>query len=169
MVKPNLKVKIGSLELKNPVMVASGTFGSGEEYENLVDLNKLGAIVTKSITLKPREGNPPPRLVETPSGMLNSIGLQNDGIDAFIKDKMPFLNKIKTAVIVSIAAHSIDDYAEIAGRLDKIKRADALEINISCPNVRGGLEFSKEPDSASDGVAAVKSKTSKPTITKLSH
>ena len=168
MVKPNLKVKIGSLELKNPVIVASGTFGSGEEYKDLVNLNKLGALVTKSITLKPREGNPPPRLVETPSGMLNSIGLQNDGIDAFIKDKMPFLNKIKTAVIVSIAAHSIDDYAEIAGRFDRIKRADALEINISCPNVKGGLEFSKEPDSASAVVAAVKSETSKPIITKLS-
>lgn len=168
MVKPNLKVKIGSLELKNPVMVASGTFGSGEEYGNLVDLNRLGAIVTKSITLKPRDGNPPPRLVETPSGMLNSIGLQNDGIESFIKDKVPFLNKVKTAVIVSIAAHSIDDYAEIAGRLDKIKRADAIEINISCPNVKGGLEFSKEPDSASAAVAAVKNRTSKPIITKLS-
>lgn len=168
MVKLNLKVKIGSLELKNPVMVASGTFGSGEEYGNLVDLNRLGAIVTKSITLKPREGNPPPRLVETPSGMLNSIGLQNDGIESFIKDKIPFLNKVKTAVIVSIAAHSIDDYAEIAGRLDRIKRADAIEINISCPNVKGGLEFSKEPDSASAAVAAVKNRTSKPIITKLS-
>lgn len=168
MVKPNLKVKIGSLELKNPVIVASGTFGSGEEYRSLVNLNKLGALVTKSITLKPREGNPPTRLVETPSGMLNSIGLQNDGIDAFIKDKMPFLNKVKTAVIVSVAAHSVDDYAEIAGRFDRIKRADALEINISCPNVKGGLEFSKEPDSASAVVAAVRSKTSKPIITKLS-
>ena len=168
MVKLNLKVKIGSLELKNPVMVASGTFGSGEEYGNLVDLNKLGAIVTKSITLRPRKGNPPPRLVETPSGILNSIGLQNDGIETFIKDKIPFLNKVKTAVIVSIAAHSINDYAEIAGRLNKIKRVDALEINISCPNVRGGLEFSKEPDSASAVVAAVKNRTSKPIITKLS-
>lgn len=168
MVKPNLKVRIGSLELKNPVMVASGTFGSGEEYRDLVDLNRLGAIVTKSITLRPREGNPPPRLVETPSGMLNSIGLQNDGIDAFIRDKMPFLNKVKAAVIVSIAAHSVEDYAAIAGRLDRVKRVDAIEINISCPNVRGGLEFSREPGSASAVVSAVKKKTSKPVITKLS-
>lgn len=168
MVKPNLKVKIGSLELKNPVTVASGTFGSGEEYRGLVDLNRLGAIVTKSITLRPREGNPPPRLVETPSGMLNSIGLQNDGIDAFIRDKVPFLNKVKAAVIVSIAAHSVEDYAAIAGKLDRLKRADAIEINISCPNVKGGLEFSREPASTSAVVSAVRRKTSKPVITKLS-
>ena len=168
MVKPNLKVKIGSLELKNPVTVASGTFGSGEEYKDLVALNRLGAVVTKSITLKARTGNPPPRLVETPSGMLNSIGLQNDGIDSFLKEKMPFLNKIKTAVIVSIAAHSVEDYAEIAGQLDRIKGVDAIEINISCPNVKGGLEFSREPGSASAVVEAVRGKTSKPLITKLS-
>jgi len=168
MVKPNLKVKIGNIELKNPVTVASGTFGSGEEYRHLVDLNKLGAIVTKSVTLKPREGNPPPRIVETPSGMLNSIGLQNEGIDAFIRDKIPYLNKIKTAVVVSIAAHSVADYAEIAGRLDRIRSVDAIEINISCPNVKGGLEFSSDPESASSVVEAVKSRTSKPIITKLS-
>ena len=168
MVKPNLKVKIGGLELKNPVTVASGTFGSGEEYKKLVDLNKLGAIVTKSVTLKPREGNPPPRVVETPSGMLNSIGLQNDGIDAFIKDKIPFLNKVKTAVIVSIAAHRIEDYAAIARKLDKIKGVDAIEINISCPNVKGGLEFAREPDSAAAVVRAVRAVSKKPLITKLS-
>jgi dihydroorotate dehydrogenase (NAD+) catalytic subunit len=168
MVKPNLKVKIGGLELKNPVIVASGTFGSGEEYKDLIDLDKLGAIVTKSITLRPREGNPPPRVVETPSGMLNSIGLQNDGMDAFIKDKIPFLNKVKTAVIVSIAAHSVDDYAEIAGRLNKFKRVDAIEINISCPNVKGGLEFSREPGSAAAVVRRVRAVSNKPLITKLS-
>ena len=168
MVKPNLRVKIGGLELKNPVTVASGTFGSGEEYKKLVDLNKLGAIVTKSVTLKPREGNPPPRVVETPSGMLNSIGLQNDGIDAFIKDKIPFLNKVKTAVIVSIAAHRVEDYAAIARKLDKIKRVDAIEINISCPNVKGGLEFAREPDSAAAVVRAVRAVSKKPLITKLS-
>ncbi|MDD4878849.1 MAG: dihydroorotate dehydrogenase [Candidatus Omnitrophica bacterium] len=168
MVKPNLKVKIGGLELKNPVTVASGTFGSGEEYRKLVDLNKIGAIVTKSVTLKPREGNPPPRVVETPSGMLNSIGLQNDGIDAFIKDKVPFLNKVKTAVIVSIAAHRVEDYAAIAGKLDKIKRVDAIEINISCPNVEGGLEFAREPGSAAAVVRAVRRASKKPVITKLS-
>jgi len=168
MVKPDLRVKIGSLELKNPVTVASGTFGSGEEYKNLVNLDKLGAIITKSITLGPREGNPPPRLVETAYGMLNSIGLQNDGVDAFIKDKVPFLNKLKTAVIVSIAAHSVEDYAELAKRLDGVNRVDAIEINISCPNVKGGLEFSREPGSAAEVVRAVRAASKKPLITKLS-
>jgi len=168
MVKPSLKVRIGGLELKNPVMAASGTFGSGEEYKGLVNLNALGAIVTKSVTLKAREGNPPPRMVETPSGMLNSIGIQNDGVDAFIKDKMPFLDKLKTAVVVSIAGHCVEDYARMAAKLDKVKRADAIEINISCPNVKGGLEFSKEPGSAADVVRAVRKSTRKPVITKLS-
>ncbi len=168
MVKPNLKVKIGGLELRNPVIAASGTFGSGEEYKDLTDLGSLGAIVTKSVTLRPSEGNPPPRVVETPSGMLNSIGLQNDGVDAFIKDKMPFLSKVKTAVIVSIAAHSVNDYAEIAGKLDRIKKVDAIEINISCPNVKGGLEFAREPGSAAAVVAKVRAASKKPLITKLS-
>lgn len=168
MVKPSLKVRIGGLELKNPVMAASGTFGSGEEYKGLVDLNGLGAIVTKSVTLKAREGNPPPRMVETPSGMLNSIGIQNDGVDSFIKDKMPFLDKLRAAVVVSIAGHCIEDYARMAAKLDKVKGADAIEINISCPNVKGGLEFSKEPGSAADVVRAVRKSTRKPVITKLS-
>lgn len=169
MVKPDLKVRIGTLELKNPVTMASGTFGSsGEEYKGLIDINRLGAIVTKSITLKAREGNPPPRLVETPSGMLNSIGIQNDGVDSFIKDKLPFLAKLRTAVIVSIAGHCVEDYARLAAKLDKVKRIDAIEVNISCPNVEGGLEFSKEPDSAAGVVAAVRKSTRKPVITKLS-
>jgi len=163
-----MKVRIGGLELKNPVMAASGTFGSGEEYKGLVDLNGLGAIVTKSVTLKAREGNPPPRMVETPSGMLNSIGIQNDGVDAFIKDKMPFLDKLKTAVVVSIAGHCLEDYARLAAKIDKVKGADAIEINISCPNVKGGLEFSREPGSAADVVRAVRRSTRKPVITKLS-
>ncbi|MFA5147734.1 MAG: dihydroorotate dehydrogenase [Candidatus Omnitrophota bacterium] len=169
MVKPDLKVRIGTLELKNPVTMASGTFGSsGEEYKSLIDLSRLGAIVTKSITLRAREGNPPPRLVETPSGMLNSIGIQNDGVDSFIKDKLPSLGKLRTAVIVSIAGHCVEDYAALAAKLDKVKRVDALEINISCPNVKGGLEFSREPGSASGVVAAVRRSTGKPIITKLS-
>ena len=164
MVKPNLKVNIGGLDLRNPVIVASGTFGSGEEYKDLLDLDKIGAIITKSITLRPREGNPPPRVIETPSGMLNSIGLQNYGLDAFIKDKIPFLNKIKAAVIVSIAAHNIDDYAEIARKLDKIRRVDAIEINISCPNVKGGLEFAREPGSVAAVVAKVRAASEKPVL-----
>ena len=167
-VKPDLRVKIGKLELKNPVMAASGTFGSGEEYKDLLDLNKIGAIVTKSITINAREGNPPPRIVETPSGMLNSIGLQNDGIEAFIRDKVPFLKSIKSAAIVSIAAHSVNDYAKLAERLNGIGRIDAIEINISCPNVKGGLEFSREPFSAFEVTNAVRRKTKKTVIAKLS-
>lgn len=166
--KPDLKVKIGRLELKNPVIAASGTFGSGEEYKDLLDLNKIGGIVTKSITLKPREGNPPPRIIETPSGMLNSIGIQNDGVEAFIKDKIPFLKKVKSAVIVSIAAHSVNDYGKLAERLDAAGRIDAIEINISCPNVKGGLEFSRDPFSTFEVVNAVRRKTKKAVITKLS-
>ncbi len=167
-VELDLKVNIGRLKLKNPVMVASGTFGSGEEYKDLLDPNKIGAIVTKSITVNAREGNPPPRIVETPSGILNSIGLQNGGIEAFIRDKVPFLKKIKSAVIVSIAAHSVNDYAKLAERLDGIGRIDAIEINISCPNVKGGLEFSREPFSAFEAVNAVRRKTKKTVIAKLS-
>ncbi len=166
--KPDLKIKIGKLELKNPVIAASGTFGSGEEYKDLLDLNKIGGIVTKSITLKPREGNPPPRIVETPSGMLNSIGIQNDGVEAFVKDKIPFLKKVKSAVIVSIAAHSVNDYGKLAERLNVVGRIDAVEINISCPNVKGGMEFSRDPFSVFEVVNTVRRKTKKTVITKLS-
>lgn len=166
--KPDLRVRIGNLELKNPVIAASGTFGSGEEYKDLLDLNKIGGIVTKSLTIKPGEGNPPPRIAETPSGMLNSIGLQNDGIEAFIKDKIPFLKKVKSAVIVSIAAHSVNDYGKLAERLNGIKRVEAIEINISCPNVKGGLEFSRDPFSTFEIVNAVRRKTKKTVIAKLS-
>lgn len=166
MVKPDLKIKIGKLKLRNPVMVASGTFG--EELKSLINIDRLGAIITKSITLKPREGNPPPRIVETPSGILNSIGLQNDGLNGFIKDRLPFLKKAKTAVIVSIAGASLAEYAELAKRLDKIDRVDGIEINISCPNVKGGLEYSSEPNSTFEVVSTVRKNTDKTLITKLS-
>lgn len=168
MVKPDFRVKIGKLGLKNPVIVASGTFGCGEEYGKLININKLGAIVTKSITRDARQGNPAPRTVETPSGMLNAIGLQNDGLEAFIKGKLPFLKKVRTAIIVSIAGHSVEDYAFIAARLDRVDRIDAVEINISCPNVKGGLEFSREPDSVAAVIRAARKMTKKPLITKLS-
>lgn len=168
MLKPDMKVRIGGLELRNPVMAASGTFGSGEEYKDITDLDRIGAIVTKSVTLKPREGNPPPRLVETPSGVLNAIGIQNDGIDAFIKDKLPFLGKIKAAVVVSIAGHSLEDYSTVASRLDREKKVDAIEVNISCPNVKGGMEFSRDPGLASGVTREVKRATRKPVIIKLS-
>ncbi len=168
MVKPDLKVRIGKLELKNPVMAASGTFGSGEEFKDFVNINKLGAIITKSITLNQREGNPPPRIVETSSGILNSIGLQNDGIEGFIKNNLPFLRRVKTVVIVSIAGQSFNEYKELVRRLDKIERIDAIEINISCPNVRGGLEFAVEPSSTFEVVSLTRKNTRKTLITKLS-
>ncbi|MDP2912626.1 MAG: dihydroorotate dehydrogenase [Candidatus Omnitrophota bacterium] len=134
--KPNLAVKIGRLKLKNPVMAASGTFGS--EYAGLADIDKLGAIVMKTITLKARTGNPPPRIAETASGMLNSIGLENKGLDDFIKNKAPLLKGVKTAVIASIAGDDEGEYAELAERLDRVGRVDGIEINLSCPNVRHG-------------------------------
>lgn len=168
MVKPDLKVRIGKLELKNPVMAASGTFGSGEEFKDFVNINKLGAIITKSITLNQREGNPPPRIVETSSGILNSIGLQNDGIESFIKNNLPFLRRVKTVVIVSIAGQSFNEYKELARRLDKIERIDGVEVNISCPNVRGGLEFAVEPSSTFEVVSLTRKNTRKTLIAKLS-
>lgn len=168
MVTPKTEVNIGTLRLKNPVIVASGTFGFAEEFRDIVDINRLGAIITKSITLKPREGNPPPRIVETSSGILNSIGLQNDGIEAFVKDRLPLLKKIKTALVVSIAGGSLDEYKELARRLDKIDIIDAIEINISCPNVKDGLEFSAQPRSTYEVVSSIRKSTGKVLITKLS-
>ena len=126
-------IKIGKLKLKNPVMVASGTFGYAKEFEELVDLKKLGAIVTKTITLKPRNGNPMPRVCETASGMLNAIGLQNEGIENFIDEKLPYLAKIGVPIIVSISG----DFVKLAKRLDQEKAVDGIELNISCPNVKG--------------------------------
>lgn len=137
MSKPNLKVKIGKLELRNPVMVASGTFGYGEEFKDFIDLGKLGAIVTKTITLNPRQGNPPPRTCETPAGLLNSIGLENPGLEVFIQDKLPFLKKIGAPIIVSIASEGgLEEFVTLAKRLDKIKEVLAIELNISCPNIK---------------------------------
>lgn len=129
----NLAVRIGKLKLKNPVMLASGTFGL--EYDGLIDVNSLGAVVMKTITLRPRIGNPPPRIVETPSGMLNSIGLENKGLDDFLKNKIPLLNKLKTAVVASIAGDDEDEFRELARRLTKEERVNALELNLSCPNL----------------------------------
>ncbi len=132
----NLSVKIGKLRLKNPVIAASGTFGM--EYRRLIDVSSLGAIVAKTITLEPRAGNPPPRIAETSSGMLNSIGLENKGLDDFIKDKIPLFPAGKTALIVSIAGDNEDEFAELVKRLNKIKKVGAIELNLSCPNVRHG-------------------------------
>lgn len=137
----NLSVKIGKLDLKNPVMTASGTFGYGEEYAEFVDLNKLGAIVVKGISLNPMEGNPPPRICETPCGMLNAIGLQNVGLKNFVDEKLPYLKKFKTKIIVNILGSSVNEYVKIAEELDETG-IDGIELNVSCPNVKkGGILF----------------------------
>lgn len=167
--KPDLSVKIAEVKFSNPVLVASGTFGYGEEYDALIDLSKLGGIITKSITLKPREGNPPPRTVETPSGMLNAIGLANVGVERFIKEKLPFLRKLGTRIIVNVAGSAIKKYVEVVKRLNRCKGIDLLEINISCPNVKeGGLAFGAKPESAHACIKQIKDHTSYPIIAKLS-
>jgi len=165
----NLSVNIAGIKLKNPVMVASGTFGYGEEYAKYIDLNKLGAIVVKGLSITSREGNPPPRIVETSAGMLNSIGLQNIGIDSFIKEKLPFLKKFNTKVIVNFFGDSIDEYCEVAKRVDSVSGIHGLEMNISCPNKKEGwLEFGTNPDLAFRVVSAVRKNTKLPLIVKLS-
>lgn len=175
--KPDLSVKIGGVKFSNPVLVASGTFGYGEEYQSLIDLNKLGGIVTKSITLEPREGHPPPRTFETPCGMLNAIGLANVGVDEFIKEKLLFLRSLKTRIIVNVAGRTVKEYVEVVKRLDRTSRRsrqrrggiDMLEINISCPNVKeGGIAFGSKVKSAYECIKAVKENSSYPIIAKLS-
>lgn len=165
----NLSVDIGGLRLKNPVMTASGTFGYGEEYAGFFDLGCLGAIVVKGLSLKSKEGNPPPRIVETPSGMLNAIGLQNIGIERFVGEKMPFLRKFDTKVIVNFFGDSIEEYAEAAERLDVVEGVHALEMNISCPNKQAGWSvFGTDPKVTAEVVGAVRQKTRLPLIVKLS-
>jgi dihydroorotate dehydrogenase (NAD+) catalytic subunit len=169
MKKPDLSVEIAGIKMRNPVMTASGTFGYGEEYSSYVDLECLGGIVTKGLSLRPKAGNPMPRIVETPGGMLNAIGLQNVGIDAFIEEKLPFLRKVNTPVIVNFFGNTEDEYAEMAERLDKIPEVAGLEMNISCPNVKqGGIAFGSRPDAAYSVVKAVRESTIKPVIVKLS-
>lgn len=161
--------EIAGIKLKNPVMVASGTFGYGEEAAKFVDLDKIGAIITKTITLKEREGNPPPRVCETASGMLNSIGLQNKGVKDFIKNRLPFLAQYKTPVIANIAGESAKEYAELAKLLNKEPLVKGLEINISCPNVsKGGMLFCFDPKATFELVKTVRKATSLPIIVKLS-
>ncbi len=133
--KPKISVSLGKLKLANPVMVASGTFGYGKEYQDLVPLKKLGALVTKTITLKPKSGNPPPRVVETASGMLNAIGLENPGLEVFIREKLPYLKRIGIPIIVSIAEDRAAKFAQLAARLSNCKAVAALELNLSCPNL----------------------------------
>ena len=165
----DLSVNIGSLKLKNPVMLASGTVGYGNEISEFTDLSKIGAIVTKSISLKPRKGNPPPRIAETSSGMLNAIGLANVGLEAFIKEKIPFLEKIKSTLVCNIAASSIEEYVECVDILDKEETVKAFEINVSCPNVKdGGLVFGNNLNAVGTITNKVRAKTNKPVIIKLS-
>ena len=156
------------LLLANPVMTASGTFGYGTEYGHLLDIRRLGAIVCKGTTLEPREGNPQPRLAETPSGVLNSIGLQNIGVEALIKEKAPLWADWQVPVIVNIAGETIEEYAQLAARLDKVAGISGLEVNISCPNVAaGGAEFAGNPSSAARVTGAVRKATSLPVMVKL--
>jgi dihydroorotate dehydrogenase (NAD+) catalytic subunit len=165
---PDLTVNIAGLRMKNPVMTASGTFGYGREYQPFFDLNQLGALVTKGISLKPMAGNPPPRICETAGGMLNAIGLENVGVKTFIRDKLPFLSGLKIPVIVNILGHSLKEYPEVARHLNGQPGIAALEINISCPNVaRGGLAFGADPRLAAKVVSRVRQATVLPLITKL--
>jgi dihydroorotate dehydrogenase (NAD+) catalytic subunit len=166
---PHLGIDFAGIYLKNPVMVASGTFGYGEEYAELIDLNRLGAIVTKTITLKPRLGNEPPRIVETASGILNSIGLQNIGVDRFVREKLPFLREYDVPLIVSIAGETYDEYVELAKRLRE-EPISGLELNLSCPNIRFNrkLMFAQDPRATHRVVIKVRKVTNLPLIVKLS-
>ncbi len=168
-IKPSLAVKLGPLTLKNPVVTASGTFGYGEEYSEYFDLSLLGGITTKGLSLKPMQGNPPPRLCETPSGMLNAIGLQNVGVDNFIEHKLPFLAQFDTKVIANIFGNTVEEYEAVTARLDRAKGVHAVEVNISCPNVKkGGMAFGTDLEATYDVIKAVRSATSLPVIAKLS-
>lgn len=165
--KPDLSVDLAKLKLKNPVMVASGTFGSGQEFLPYLELSHLGAIVTKTVTLEKREGNPPPRICETPSGLLNSIGLQNKGLNLFIKEDLPFLKKLGTPIIVSIAGFSIPEFITLVTKLNPL-RISALELNVSCPNVKkGGIVFGSDPQLTANLVKEVKKVAKLPLIIKL--
>lgn len=165
----DLSVSLGPLALANPVLTASGTFGYAAEFAHLVTLNRLGGVVVKGISLAPRPGNPPPRVVETPCGMLNAIGLENVGVHRFISEKMPFLRTCGCRVIVNILGDSIEEYAALAEALTGVPGIDALEINISCPNVKkGGVAFGTVPEMAAAVTQAVKQATDLPVIVKLS-
>jgi len=167
--KPDLKVKLDTVELQNPVMSASGTFGYAREFKGLVDLDRLGAIIVKGLSLQPTKGNPPPRIVETPCGMLNAIGLENVGIDVFEKQKLPFLQTLYPPIFANIYGTSIEEYAELAARVDELEAISGVEVNISCPNVKaGGIAFGADPGAAFSVVKAVRQKTRKHVIVKLS-
>ncbi|MGX8690939.1 MAG: dihydroorotate dehydrogenase [Bacteroidaceae bacterium] len=164
-----LNTNIGSLELKNPVMTASGTFGYGTEYADFMDISRLGAIIVKGTTLNPRQGNPYPRMAETPSGMLNAVGLQNKGVDYFVDHIYPEVRKIQTNIIVNVSGSCIDDYVQTASIINTLDDIPAIELNISCPNVKqGGMAFGVKPESAAQVVSAVRKAYDKTLIVKLS-
>ena len=165
----DLNVNIGSLKLKTPVMTASGTFGYGEEFSDFVDLSRLGGFIVKGTTLHKREGNPYPRMAETPSGMLNAVGLQNKGVDYFIHEIYPRIKDIDTNIIVNVSGSSIEDYVQAAGLINELDKIPAIELNISCPNVKqGGMAFGVSAQGASEVVKAVRAVYKKTLIVKLS-
>ena len=169
MTQPDLKVQIGPMEFKNPVLAASGTFGYGREFSQIVDLDLLGGIVVKGLSLRPRAGAPPPRIVETHCGMLNAIGLANMGAEAFLKEILPWLQTLNTAVIVNIYGHNIEEYGAVAAALKGVKGISAIEVNISCPNVEsGGMAFGTDPDLSARVTEQVLQNSDKPVIVKLS-
>ena len=168
-VQKDLSVDIGGIRLKNPVMTASGTFGYGQEFAPIMDLNRLGGIVFKGLSLEPSKGNPPPRIVETPCGMLNAIGLENVGLAAFVKKKLPFLRRLDTPIFVNVYGKSTKEYAELAARLEDIDGVSGIEVNISCPNVKsGGIAFGAYPESAAEVIRAIRKKITKTLMVKLS-
>ncbi len=164
-----MAVRLGPLELKNPIMVASGTFGYGVEYADVMDISAIGAISVKGISLEPRAGNPPPRICETPAGMINAIGLANIGYDAFVQTTLPRLRELGATVVVNLYGTSADEFAELAERFDSQEGIAALEVNISCPNVKaGGIHFGVRPEPAAAVTRAVRERTGLPVIVKLS-
>lgn len=169
MSKVDLSVQVGELKFRNPILLASGTVGYGNEISDFVDLNKIGGIVTKSLSLKPRKGNPPQRIVETPAGMLNAIGLQNVGVEEFLNEKVPFLKKFDVPLICNIAASTIEEYVECTRMLTGEEFIKGFELNVSCPNVKqGGLQFGNDPIAVGKITQRVKAVTNKPVIVKLS-
>lgn len=167
--RPNLAVEVAGIKLRNPVMPASGTFGYGEEYAPYLDLKRLGAIVTKGLSLNPKAGNPMPRIAETTSGMLNAIGLQNVGVDAFVAKKAPYYRGLDTPVIANFFGNTLEEYGEVARRLADVPEVTAVELNISCPNVKqGGIVFGTDPRAAAEVVTLVRKQLTKPLIVKLS-
>lgn len=164
-----LEADIGNLSLKNPVMTASGTFGYGVEYADFVDLSRLGGIFVKGTTVEPREGNDYPRMAETPSGMLNAVGLQNKGVEYFVSDIYPVIKDIDTNIIVNVSGSTVEDYVACAARIDTLEKIPAIELNISCPNVKqGGMAFGTSPGAAAEIVRAVRGAYHKTLIVKLS-